>query len=135
MSSAGEGRADNGEGGARKLGFLTDVAGIPAAPAALADHHDDRVRGRRVRTLPVHLLHLAGAGGAVGIDAVGFQAHNRRHPGQEDPRQVMDDLARLINPTGRLAVIGVFTSADAAPSPHDGFDRRVDGVVKVVFIH
>jgi glutathione-independent formaldehyde dehydrogenase len=66
---------------------------------------------------------------------VSSAGESRRHPGQEDPRQVIDDLARLINPTGRLAVIGVFTSADAAPSPHDGFDRRVDGVVKVVFTH
>jgi glutathione-independent formaldehyde dehydrogenase len=56
----------------------------------------------------------------VGIDAVGFQARSRLHPGQEDPRQVISDLARLINPTGRLAVAGVFTSGDAAPSPHGG---------------
>ena len=64
----------------------------------------------------------------VGIDAVGFQARSRLHPGQEDPRQVISDLARLINPTGRLAVAGVFTSGDAAPSPHGG---HADGSLRV----
>ena len=64
----------------------------------------------------------------VGINAVGFQARSRLHPGQEDPRQVISDLARLINPTGRLAVAGVFTSGDAAPSPHGG---HADGSLRV----
>lgn len=30
----------------------------------------------------------------AGIDAVGFQARDRRHPDREDPRQVIGDLAR-----------------------------------------
>ncbi|HTM85813.1 MAG TPA: aldehyde dehydrogenase, partial [Mycobacterium sp.] len=57
----------------------------------------------------------------AGIDAVGFQARDRAHPDQEDPRQVISDLARLVNPTGRLGIAGVFTPTDAAPVPHGGY--------------
>ena len=56
----------------------------------------------------------------AGIDAVGFQARDRRHPDREDPRQVINDLARLVNPTGRLGIAGVFTTTDAAPAPEGG---------------
>ena len=48
----------------------------------------------------------------AGIDAVGFQARDRRHPDREDPRQVISDLARLVNPTGRLGIAGVFTTTE-----------------------
>jgi glutathione-independent formaldehyde dehydrogenase len=47
-----------------------------------------------------------------GIDAVGFQARDREDPSKENPAQVIGDLVRLINPTGHLGVIGVFTSDD-----------------------
>jgi glutathione-independent formaldehyde dehydrogenase len=53
----------------------------------------------------------------AGIDAVGFQARDRRYPDREDPRQVINDLARLANPAGRLGIAGVFTATDAAPAP------------------
>ena len=48
----------------------------------------------------------------AGIDAVGFQDRDRRHPDREDPRQVIGDLARLVNPTGRLGTAGVFTTTE-----------------------
>ncbi|MGH3264357.1 MAG: hypothetical protein ACRDNS_20450, partial [Trebonia sp.] len=64
----------------------------------------------------------------AGIDAVGFQARSRRHPGSEDPRQVIDDLARLVNPTGRLGIAGVFTATDAAPAADGG---HADGSLHV----
>ncbi|MDJ1138491.1 glutathione-independent formaldehyde dehydrogenase [Streptomyces iconiensis] len=51
-----------------------------------------------------------------GIDAVGFQADSRRHPGHEDPRQVIHDLARLVNPTGGIGVAGVFAARDEDPA-------------------
>ena len=60
----------------------------------------------------------------AGIDAVGFQARDRRHPEREDPRQVIGDLARLVNPTGRLGIAGVFTGTDAA-RPRRRSRRRV----------
>jgi len=64
----------------------------------------------------------------AGIDAVGFQARDRHHPDREDPRQVLDDLASLVNPTGRLAIAGVFTATDAAPAPQGG---HADGSLHV----
>jgi hypothetical protein len=48
------------------------------------------------------------SGVQVGIDAVGFQSHDRLEPGVENPTQVISDLARLVNPTGHLGIIGVY---------------------------
>jgi glutathione-independent formaldehyde dehydrogenase len=64
----------------------------------------------------------------AGIDAVGFQARDRSNLGTEDPRQVINDLARLVNPTGRLGIAGVFTTTDAAPAPDGG---HADGSLQV----
>ena len=64
----------------------------------------------------------------AGIDAAGFQARDRSHPDQEDPHQVIDDLARLVNPTGRLGIAGLFTASDAAPAPEGG---HPDGSLQV----
>ena len=50
-----------------------------------------------------------------GIDAIGFQARDRADPTREKPDQVIHDLARLINPNGRLGIIGVFLPNDAKP--------------------
>lgn len=50
-----------------------------------------------------------------GIDAIGFQARDRTNPSQEKPDQVIHDLTRLINPNGRLGIIGVFLPNDAKP--------------------
>ncbi|WP_292465666.1 glutathione-independent formaldehyde dehydrogenase [Methanolobus sp.] len=51
-----------------------------------------------------------------GIDAVGYQARDRTDPSKENPTQVISDLVRLINPTGHLALIGVFTADDPGAS-------------------
>jgi glutathione-independent formaldehyde dehydrogenase len=51
-----------------------------------------------------------------GIDAIGFQAHAFAEPGREDPAAVIHALARLVNPTGRLGIAGVFLPHDARPS-------------------
>ncbi|MGO9602339.1 MAG: glutathione-independent formaldehyde dehydrogenase [Candidatus Binataceae bacterium] len=58
-------------------------------------------------------------GVTCGIDAVGFQAWDREHPGHEAPWTVVNDLARLINPAGRLGIIGVYIEKDplAATEP------------------
>jgi glutathione-independent formaldehyde dehydrogenase len=41
---------------------------------------------------------------------------------------VIDDLTRLVNPTGRLGIAGVFTATDAAPAPQGGY---ADGSLQV----
>jgi glutathione-independent formaldehyde dehydrogenase len=55
-------------------------------------------------------------GVACGIDAIGFQARSWNEPHHENPDLVIHALARLINPTGRLAIVGVFLPNDARPS-------------------
>lgn len=46
------------------------------------------------------------------IDAAGFQAWDREQPGREAPWKVIDDLVRLLNPAGRLGIIGVYVEND-----------------------
>lgn len=79
---------------------------------------------RRERGLPPGEEGMDGVD--CGIDAVGFQAHDRATPGRENPHQVVDDLARLVNPAGSLGIAGVFAAKDLAPAPeghHDGSIR------------
>ena len=47
-----------------------------------------------------------------GIDAVGYQARDRNDPSKENPTQVINDLVRLVNPTGHLGIVGVYTEDD-----------------------
>jgi glutathione-independent formaldehyde dehydrogenase len=61
----------------------------------------------------------------VGIDAVGFQAHDRLSRDQENPTQVISDLARLINPAGRLGIIGVYANKDLNPAPEGSTDGQL----------
>lgn len=60
--------------------------------------------------------------GGVGcvIDAVGFQSRDRQDPGQENSTQVLRDAIRLVNPTGRMAVLGVYSESDPAPVDPEG---------------
>ncbi len=52
------------------------------------------------------------AGVMCGIDAVGYEALNTSNPKNENPMQVMEDLIRVVNPTGRIGVVGVYLPAD-----------------------
>jgi glutathione-independent formaldehyde dehydrogenase len=47
-----------------------------------------------------------------GIDAVGYQALDRANPAREKPTQVIEDLARLVDATGAIGLIGVYFSGD-----------------------
>ncbi len=47
-----------------------------------------------------------------GIDAVGYQARDREDPTREKPTQVIEDLVRLVMPTGHLSLIGVYQMND-----------------------
>jgi glutathione-independent formaldehyde dehydrogenase len=51
-------------------------------------------------------------GVTCGIDAIGFQARAREDPTREDPHWVTHALAQLVQPGGRLGVIGVFLDSD-----------------------
>ncbi|MEN6465862.1 MAG: glutathione-independent formaldehyde dehydrogenase [Syntrophaceae bacterium] len=52
------------------------------------------------------------AGVNCGIDAVGYQALDNNDPSRENPAQVLDCLARIINPTGKLGIVGVYFTGD-----------------------
>jgi glutathione-independent formaldehyde dehydrogenase len=60
-----------------------------------------------------------------GIDAVGFQARDREDPTRENPTQVVSDLARLVNPTGHVAIAGVYTETDLDPAPNGTADGHL----------
>lgn len=59
------------------------------------------------------------------IDAVGFQARDRESPDDEDPTQVMRDIARLVNPGGHVGIIGVYAEKDLHPAPSGHGDGRL----------
>jgi glutathione-independent formaldehyde dehydrogenase len=56
------------------------------------------------------------SGVMCGIDAIGFQARDWNDPSRENPHIVIQALARLVNPTGRIAIAGVFLPKDARPN-------------------
>ena len=75
---------------------------------------------RRARGLPPGETELDGVQHA--IDAVGFQARDRSRPETERPGQVIEDLARLVNPTGHVGVAGVYAEKDLHPAPQGTAD-------------
>ena len=77
---------------------------------------------RRSRGLPIGEEPMSGV--EAGIDAVGFQARDRK-TGAENPTQVVDDLARLMNPTGHVGIAGVYAEEDLAPAPGGHPDGRL----------
>lgn len=52
-----------------------------------------------------------------GIDAVGYQARSIEHPEElEDSTAVIKQLVRVVNPTGHIGVVGVYTPKDPGAS-------------------
>jgi glutathione-independent formaldehyde dehydrogenase len=47
-----------------------------------------------------------------GIDAVGYQAVDRTNTNVQKPMQVINDLVQVVNPTGKLGIIGVYLPQD-----------------------
>lgn len=47
-----------------------------------------------------------------GIDAVGYQAHAHGADGKEQPNRVLEDLIRVVNPTGKLGIPGLYVPSD-----------------------
>jgi glutathione-independent formaldehyde dehydrogenase len=79
---------------------------------------------RRRRGLPLGEEPMSGV--THGIDAVGFQALDRAEPTRENPVQVIDDLARLVNPTGYIGMAGVYPEKDLTPAPQGHHDGRLE---------
>lgn len=55
-----------------------------------------------------------------GIDAVGYEAHDDNDTSKDHPTQILDNLVRVVNPTGRLGIIGVYVPEDpGGPNPQE----------------
>jgi glutathione-independent formaldehyde dehydrogenase len=52
------------------------------------------------------------SGVMCGIDAVGYQARSFDDPEKENPIQVIEELVHLVNPTGRIGIVGVYFGED-----------------------
>jgi glutathione-independent formaldehyde dehydrogenase len=61
------------------------------------------------------------------IDAIGFQARSKTDYAKEDPLWVTEAIAELINPAGRLAIIGVWPPKD----PHGVEPSLAEGKLTV----
>ncbi len=78
---------------------------------------------RRAHGLPLGEEEMTGV--QCGIDAVGFQARDRDAPDRENPAQVVSDLARLVNTTGRIGIAGVYAEKDLHPAPNGSPDGHL----------
>jgi len=95
---------------------------LGAMPVSFADGDPvEQIRElRHQRGLPIGEEQMDGV--QRGIDAVGFQARDRSDPSRENPTQVVSDLARLVNPTGHVAIAGVYAEKDVDPAPSGSED-------------
>jgi glutathione-independent formaldehyde dehydrogenase len=59
------------------------------------------------------------SGVMCGIDAVGYQARRFDRPEEESPMQVIEELVHVVNPTGRIGIVGVYF-----PSDPGGVDKQ-----------
>jgi glutathione-independent formaldehyde dehydrogenase len=103
-----------------------DKAGeLGATPVdfSLGDPVEQIQERRRAVGLPLGEEPMTGVD--VAIDAVGFQARDRSEPGRENPLQVVSDLARLVNPTGRVGIAGVYAEKDLHPAPEGAEDGQL----------
>jgi glutathione-independent formaldehyde dehydrogenase len=55
-----------------------------------------------------------------GIDAVGYEAIDRSNTEKFNPNQVLSDLIRLVNPTGKLGIAGVYLPDDPTGDTNQG---------------
>ncbi|MDI3339989.1 MAG: glutathione-independent formaldehyde dehydrogenase [Sphaerobacter sp.] len=47
-----------------------------------------------------------------GVDAVGYQASSHTDGSKEQPNRVLEDLIRVVNPTGRIGIPGLYVPTD-----------------------
>jgi glutathione-independent formaldehyde dehydrogenase len=64
-----------------------------------------------------------------GIDAIGYQAHDFKHPSEEEATDVLEDLATIINATGHVGIIGVYMPDDPGAATND----LKQGMMKIPF--
>lgn len=59
-----------------------------------------------------------------GIDAVGYQAREVGNPRREQPTQILDELVKVVNPTGRIGIVGVYFTGDPEGVDEDAKQGR-----------
>jgi len=64
-----------------------------------------------------------------GIDAVGYQAYDRRNPEEYNPNQVLSDLVNVTNPAGHLGIIGAYMPQD----PRARNEQEKNGLLTIPF--
>ena len=47
-----------------------------------------------------------------GVEAVGYEAFDDKNPGTEHSTQPLEDLIRVVNPTGQIGIVGVYPAQD-----------------------
>ena len=78
------------------------------------------------RTGPAFRQEKPLGGVSCAIDAIGFQARSKTDYSKEDPIWVTEAIGELINPGGRVAIIGVWPTKDpVAADPHAREGRLV----------
>ncbi len=102
-----------------RLGLAQELGAIPVNFQA-SDPVDQIREYRKQHGIPPGEGSLDGVDAA--IDAVGFQALDRSDPTVENPNQVIQDMARLVNPGGTLGIIGVYVKKDPRPTAGEGAD-------------
>jgi glutathione-independent formaldehyde dehydrogenase len=105
-----------------------------ASQVFVADLEEDRLAlARKFGATPVNVAEgsaaeqildaTGGAGADCGIEAVGYQAHDRQ--GQEHPEMVMDSLVASVRTTGALGVVGVYVPQDPKAVSEDARQGRI----------
>jgi glutathione-independent formaldehyde dehydrogenase len=61
------------------------------------------------------------------VDAIGFQARSRQELSKEDPFWVIETMAQIINPAGRIAITGVWPTSD----PHAADPALARGLLTI----
>lgn len=141
--------------GAGPVGLLAAHSAVikGAAEVYVADFHDNRLEvAAKFGAIPVNIRNgdpveqikemrkenafIQGTlrpgeekmGGVMcGIDAVGYQARSDKNYETEDPTQVIDNLVRIVNPTGSIGIVGVYMAPD--PGAHSG--KQKQGIFEV----
>ena len=98
-------------------GRLRQAEAIGATPINFARGDPvEQIIGRR-RALGTSVEKMLGV--MCGIEAVGFQAVDWARLPAESPNRVIEDLIRVVNPTGHLGIIGLYVPEDpGGVNPH-----------------
>ena len=64
-----------------------------------------------------------------GIDAVGYQARKTEDINDEDPGSVLTQLAKIVNPTGNIGVVGVYMPVD----PRGVDSNAKQGIIEIPY--